>query len=358
MRRTHLITAAAAALALVGSTFAPANAADGTEVVGGLVTPLSVAVAQDGTIYVSQNFAGLLTAKAPGHDAEVVYEAEGKEVGAVSVDGTTVTFATTAMGGPQDTRLWTLNDDHTATEVADLWAHERAHNPDGGRKYGIRGLDRACKRAFNKHTSWMVGYRGIKESHPYASTTVDGTTYVADAAANAIFAVRDGMVSTVAVLPATTVKVTRKIRRSLELPRCAQGHDFKLEAVPTDVEVGPDGNLYITSLPGGPEVPAMGANGSVYRLVPSTGAVSAVQPGGLVTPTGYAVGPTGTSYISMIFASTVLSVPDGGAPAPFAEVALPGDVEYANGKVYVTVTDLMNDGSTGPAGQVLEFNAS
>ena len=67
---------------------------------------------------------------------------------------------------------------------------------------------------------------------------------------------------------------------------------------------------------------------------------------------------SGTAYISMLFASTVLGVPFGGAPAPFAEVMFPGDVEYANGKVYVTVTDLMNDGSSGPAGQVLEFNAS
>ena len=33
----------------------------------------------------------------------------------------------------------------------------------------------------------------------------------------------------------------------------------------------------------------------------------------------------------------------------------PGDVEVSDGSVYVTQTDLTNDGSTPPAGKVLKF---
>ncbi|MFC6284957.1 ScyD/ScyE family protein [Nocardioides sp. GCM10027113] len=352
-RRT-LVPAAIAALALVGGLSAPAKAGVAEEpVVGGLITPLSLAIAPDGTVYVAQNFAGMLTRATPGAEPEVVYTAaEGTEVGAVSVSGGEVTFATSFMGRPQDTRLMRLGEGGSATEVADLWAFEKASNPDGGIRYGIVRLSESCKDRFGKGESWMLPYRGIKESHPYASTTVAGTTYVADAAANAVLEVSaTGEVATTAVLPATRVEITRKIRKALELPRCAQGKTYKLEAVPTDVEEGPDGNLYVTTLPGGPEIPQMGRNGAVYRIDVGTGSVRRVA-GGLVTPTGLAIGPDGTSYVSMLFASTILEQPLLGEPGTLAEVPLPGDVEYHDGRVYATVTDLMSDGSQPPSGEV------
>ena len=144
-------------------------------------------------------------------------------------------------------------------------------------------------------------------------------------------------------------------QKAAGLPRCARGAVFRAEAVPTDVEVGPDGNLYVTSLPGGPEDGSLGANGRVYQVSPSTGDVTRLPGPGLVSPTGIAIAPDGTAYISMLFAGLVMKVPFGGTPEVFANVPFPGDVDYANGSVYVTRTDLTNEGDTPPDGAVLEF---
>ena len=38
---------------------------------------------------------------------------------------------------------------------------------------------------------------------------------------------------------------------------------------------GPDGRLYVTSLPGGPEDPSLGARGAIFRVTPSTGSAKA-----------------------------------------------------------------------------------
>ncbi|HYF73491.1 MAG TPA: ScyD/ScyE family protein [Nocardioides sp.] len=356
MRRTPLIPVAVAAFALLGTALAPAaQAATPEVVVDGLVTPLSVAVADDGTVYASQNFASLITKAAPGAEPEVIFADEGqREIGALSITGDVLTFAATSQGGPAEAKVYTLSAEGQ-TEIADLWAYESSRNPDGSRTYGVGGLSKSCKADVpKKQRAWVLPYKGIKESHPYATAVAGDTTYVADAAANAIFAITDAGVSTAAVLPAAQIKITKKIRTAFKLPRCVQGKIVRTEAVPTDVEVGPDGNLYVTSLPGGPEDPAMGANGAVYQVNPTTHAV-VKQGSGLVSPTGLAIGADGTAYISMLFASTVLAIPLGGTPAPLAEVALPGAVEYAGGYVYVTETDLMNDGSTPPAGKVVRI---
>lgn len=358
MRRTPLIPAAATALALLATAFAPtAQAAPPEDVVGGLVSPLSVAVADDGTVYASQNFASLITKAVPGAEPEVVFADEGKrEIGALSITGDVLTFAATSQGGPASAAVYTLSAEGQ-TQIADLWAFEKAHNPDGSRTYGVTGLSKACKADIpKKQRAWVLPYQGVMESHPYATAVVGDTTYVADAAANAIFAITDAGVATVAVLPAVRVKVTKKIRTAFKLPRCAQGKIARTEPVPTDVEVGPDGNLYVTSLPGGPEDPAMGANGSVYRIVPGTRAVTKVG-GGLVSPTGLAIGPDGTAYVSMLFASTVLAIPLGGEPAPVAEVPFPGDVDYHDGSLYITETDLMSSGGD-PAGKVVRLSVA
>lgn len=358
MRRTPFIPVAVAALSLLATALAPAaNAAPAEEVVTGLVTPLSLAVADDGTVYVAQNFAGMLTKASPGEEAEVIHTDEaGREVGAVSVEDGTVTFATTALGGPQDARVWTLDAGGDPTMLANLFRFEKRNNPDGKRRYGILGLDRSCKSKFTKRNRWLLPYKGIIESHPYASNVDgNGVTYVADAAANAIFGISDaGKVSTLSVLPPTKVTVTGKFRKSMNLPRCAKGRTMRLEAVPTDVELGPDGDLYVTTLPGGPEDPSLGANGRLYKISPSTGATRRLT-GGLVSPVGLAIAPDGTAYVSQLFASSIVEIPVGGDPVPYAEVPFPGDVEVSDGYVYATETDLTNEGGA-PAGKVLRWS--
>ena len=49
--------------------------------------------------------------------------------------------------------------------------------------------------------------------------------------------------------------------------------------MPTDIEVGPDGQLYVTSLPGGPEDGSLGLNGRVLKINPATGKVSTLVEG-------------------------------------------------------------------------------
>lgn len=342
--------------------FAPAaNAAVEETVADGLITPLSLAVSEDGTVYASQNFAGMLSKAVPGGEQSVIYtDGAQREVGAVSVTGTDVTFATTGGTRRNPTAdLYRLADGAEApTHVADLYAYEEANNPDGGRTYGLKARKSCIKKQPKQIRRAIRPYKGIVESHPYATALGEGVTYLADAAGNSILAIEDdGTVSTVATLPATKVKVNRKIKRAFGLHKCARGKILRVEGVPTDVEIGPDGNLYVTSLPGGPEDPAFGANGSVYRFDPATGARAKLA-GGLVSPVGIAISPTGDAYISMLFASTILKVPFGGSPETFAEVPLPGDVEFSNGFVYATQTDLMNDGSQAPAGKVLRWDTA
>jgi len=117
--------------------------------------------------------------------------------------------------------------------------------------------------------------------------------------------------------------------------------------------MGPDGNLYVTSLPGGPEDHSLGLNGAVYQVNPTTGAV-AKSAGGLATPTGLAIGPTGTAYISLLGPGLIMQQPFGGEPSVFAEVPFPGDVEVIDGYVYATETNLIGSNENG--GRVLRWS--
>ena len=357
MRRTPLIPVAAAALSLLATAFAPAaNAVDPTPVADGLVSPLKVAVADDGTVFVTQNFAGLLTEVTPGGDPTVIYADEAqREIGGVSVSGDVVTF--TATGGPTDSAVYTYTPDGEGwaqDELADTGAYEKAYNPDSQRTYGILGLSKSCKRSIPKDMrEGLVAYKGGLDSHPYATTTLGDVTYVADAAGNDILAIdADGNISTVALLPQVKAKVTKSVRAEWGLPKCTKSKMFKGEPVPTDIEVGPDGNLYVTTLGG-----ALGESqpvGSVYRISPSNGQVTLLQ-GGLMTPTGLAIAPDGTAYVSLLFPGIVMQQPLGGEASQLAAVPFAADVELGFGGVYVSSADLGNDGSTPPAGQVLLF---
>lgn len=355
-RRAYAAPLAALSAALLGFTLiSPADAGvpAGNEEIGSLITPLSVAVDNDGTIYVSQNFAGILTKQAPGGSPQTVFTAaNGGEVGAVSVQSGVVTFGTTVGDETNHTgRLWQKAGNAPAALLLNTTKYEQKHNPDSIYNYGVFRITKACRA---KAPDMLAKYAGHVDSHPYSSAMDGDTTYLGDAGGNDILKITDAGASTVAVLPPTRIKLTAARQKALGLPRCARDGVFRAEAVPTDVEVGPDGNLYVTSLPGGPEDPSMGANGRVYKVDPATGDVTKMA-GGLLSPVGIAISPTGTAYVSLLFAGVVLKQPQGGTPSLFAQFDAPGDIDYANGKVYVTRTDLMNDGSTPPNGAVLSF---
>jgi hypothetical protein len=347
-RALTILAASAAAIALAATPAAAHGSKDprppsSETITSGLVSPLSLAVGPKGTTFVSQNFIGQLTAVDRRGEQSIIHESDdGAEVGAVSYDDGVVTFA---ESGAEFT-LHRLKVDKLgaprgkAREVADLGAYEESKNPDGDAIYGFRKLPSSCAAQFPPE--FPASYPGIVESHPYASTSHRGTTYVADAAANAILSVDSrGKIRTVAVLPAQPVTISAEVAEAQGLPGCVAGHKYWFEPVPTDVEVGPLGMLYVSLLPGGPEDPSLGARGSVVVVSPWSGRSHTVAKD-LLAPTGIAVDRWGTIYVAELFGGKITK-PGWRGNSTVVSVPLPGDVELDGSKLLATVNVLSED---------------
>lgn len=206
--------------------------------------------------------------------------------------------------------------------VADLWAFEKAHNPDGQ----------------------------LLDSHPYGLTVAaDGYVYVADAAANALLRVNPttGAVSLVAAFaglpgpfanparqgakemdPVPTAVVAKDgaffvsllsgapfLRGAAKVVRVREGkvEDYATGATMlTDLQEGPDGNLYAVRF----------AETGERGPMPNTGAVLRVRPGGfevvvegLSFPTALAFAPSGDLYVTV----NGVGAPGSGAVLRFAK---------------------------------------
>lgn len=355
----RLVATCAAALAAVATTIAPdatatAPAPEPPKVlVKGLLSPLSVDVTNKNAVVYSANFAGELYVRRPGEKPKLLFRSKKqREVGAIAADRSGVWFV---HGADLMRRTWRGE----VSRVADLGAFEAEENPDGDVTYGAPTLSEDCV------AEWPTGdgvpppaYDGIVESHPYGTAAAGRPAYVADAAGNTILRVRrDGTVRTVAVLPPVAVEITAEIADQHGLPECAVGHDYNFEPVPTDVEVGPDGLLYVTSLPGGPEdgtVP-----GSVFTVDPATGEVAQLATG-LISATGLDVAPNGVVFVSELFAGRITRIPaDGGEPRTFVEAPLPAAVEVKGRHLYATLNVLSGlSGQPGdvPAGKVVRYS--
>ncbi len=340
----HRSLLAVAGLALVGSSLAvtPAVAAETkgdppTVLARGQVSPLSLDVSPRGTVWYSQNFAGLLMRIRPGGEPKVVAGTRnGKELGAVSVNNGRVTFATTGSKG--GTALMVRRPGGKIVKLANLSGYEKRKNPDAGAEYGITtGLDQSCADQWPVNQIGPPSYTGIVESHPYSTVTMKGKRYVADAAANAILRVRrDGKITTAAVLPPQPVEITAEAAEATGIPECAVGETYAFEPVPTDVERGGDGMFYVTLLPGGPEDPSLGARASVLRVDPSGGS-SEVVADGLLSATGLAVARNGDIYVAELFGNRIRRIPAGTDHAVrWRTSTMPGDVEFADGRVWAT----------------------
>lgn len=341
----------------------------------GLVSPLQVAVTDHGTAYVTQNFAGQLLRIERGDDPEVVYTAAaGRQVAGVSVSGRSVKFLLIEGGQQGITGAWLmkLRRDGTARELADLLEHEEENNPDQITTYGFRKIGRSCLARWPEKTHGPARYKGVVESNPYATTQVGKWTYVADAAANAILAVSPwGDVHTVAVMPAIPFRITAAVAADLGLHRCFIGKRYWFEFVPTDVELGDFSTakedddderwakhrkapvLYVSSLPGGPESPALGARGGVFKVVVGSGHVRRVV-SGFLGATGLAVGPGRALYVAEMFGNEISRVTfrDGRPKVrTVATPTTPGDVEAGGRWLYATV-DVLSDP---PAGQLVKY---
>jgi hypothetical protein len=157
---------------------------------------------------------------------------------------------------------------------------------------------------------------------------------VADAGGNSLVRVEDGQVSTLAVLPPVPMEISAGLAGAFGLPDCVIGTDFQLDPVPTDVEVGPDGMLYVSSLPGGPEDGSIMGLGGVFRVDPWTGSVQRVA-SGFTGATDLAVTKDGTIYVTEFFVGSVSKVVAGAREEVVSFPAPPLSIEQHKGMLYV-----------------------
>jgi hypothetical protein len=332
----------------------PVTAGTPATLTSGLVSPLSLEVDKGGVAYVSENFAGLVTRVNPhGHTSNIA-STKGLETSAVSTRNGTVYWAETAQDHSSSVLMSRDRHGHVR-QIADLWAHENSTNPDQINHYGFEGLDAACLAQFPPAGPMMnaASYNGIVDTHPYSSLALHHAIYVADAGANAILRVGyDGTVSTVAVLkPTAPIFVTAEIAKGAGFPACSVGHNYRFEPVPTDVELGPDGWLYVTSLPGGPEDASLGARGTVQKVNPHNGHIKIVARG-FVGATGLAISGKGTIFVAELFGGQngagQVSVVKRGAKTgtPLIKLSQPAAIELLGTKLYVT-TDVLSETGAG-----------
>ena len=351
MRIPVIGIAMAAAIALTAATPALAAQPDGTPSTRaeGLISPLGLAIDASGRAYVSQNFIGVLSLVDKKGQSTPLVATQGDEVSAPAVDGATVYYVIT---NGDHTSAWLMSmTDGVETPVADIAGYEAAMNPDSVNTYGFSDLSADCEEEFVPFPPFpplgMPNYQGIVDTHAYGATVAGGDVYIADAGANAVLKVdAEGVISTVAVLPpAAPITVTAENIGEAPWPACVYGHDYRAEPVPTDVEMGPDGLLYVTSLPGGSEDPTLGPRGVVYSIDPGTGETNLVATG-FGGATGIAVASNGTLYVAELFGGPVgagqvaVVAPGASSATSVIELSMPSAVSVRAETLYVTTDSL------------------
>jgi hypothetical protein len=279
---------------------------------------------------------GLLTKVANGRQTTLV-KVNGGEVAGVSVQHGRVSYTTSSrafVGARQLTSGGSVS-------IGNTLAFEKSHNPDGKVHYGFQGLSASCIKQLPPSPEGPRPYTGIIDSHPYSILDTGAKRFIADAAGNDILQVTPSGLKTLAVLPTTPVPVSAAAAKANHLPACVAGHTYLFEAVPTDVELGPDGLLYVSALTAASEI--TGASGAVYTVNPNTGAVRTLATG-LAGATGVAVTGNGTVYVAELFGNRISRLVNGHAQ-PFLKVGSPADVEWDQsttpGSLYAS-TDVFN----------------
>jgi hypothetical protein len=346
--RGRLAIIAMLLIGLLGSA-APAGASQGgtkvkvREIATGFVGPLGLAV-HGGTIYVAEAFAGRLTTfkERKPDQRTTAYQLQGEGfLPGVAVGGSKHRVVFTAS--QEDGTLNKLGRNGSATMLASLKSYEAANNPDAGQTYGFLELSDECRGQLPEFLQQPYG--GIVDSNPYG-VAIDkkGNYLVADAAGNTIVKVshRGKEVSTVAVLPPVEQVITQDVIDAMaanpefpiELPPCALGATYTGEFVPTDIEIGPDGHYYVTSLPGMPEAPGAG---SVWKIHRSKGTAQMIA-SGFSGAVDLAVARDGTIYVAELFAGQISKVSRRGKVSTWVTLDSPGAVEITRGGTLYATT--------------------
>lgn len=333
-RIRRLVAVAAVTPLLMSGLVGTASAGGGpapNPLATGLVGPLGISVTERGDVLVAQAFIGTVSS-VDKHGEVTDLVTEFAFTPGVADDG----HVLYTSAGPAGVFLKSVAPDGTTSILADLLNHEITQNPDGGQQYGFSEISDDCA------AQWPAAfgppqYSGIIDTNPYAIATTKDHVYVADAAANAILSIDgSGTVNTVAVLPPQPAVVNQDAIDGLGLPQCTLGLTYNFEPVPTDVELH-GGSLYVTTLPGGPEDPSAGARGGVWTVDAASG--DATQIGsGLAGATDLAVSPSGTVYVTELFAGSVTMVTPSGN-TPIANLDAPVAIEWAKGRLYIAAGD-------------------
>jgi hypothetical protein len=214
-------------------------------------------------------------------------------------------------------------DGSQVTEVANLWNLERDQNPGGF----------------------------IQEAHPYGlAAGPDGNLWVTDAGANDLLKVNPatGQVDVVAVFAGVPSP----------LPNEARGGAMEADPVPTGVAFGPDGNAYVSLLPGFPFLP-----GSAKVVKVTSGGQVSDYATGLTMLTDLRSGPDGNLYAVQIGVFTeqgptpnsgaIIRVKEGDASeVVLSGLSFPTSVDFnAAGDAYVTINGIGAPGS----GEVVKY---
>jgi hypothetical protein len=159
-----------------------------------------------------------------------------------------------------------IDDEGGYSIVADLAEFEAVNNPDGS---------------------------DPPDSNPYGIAWDGQDLIVADAGANNVLRVSlDGEVELVAVLP----------QRMVDAPPFIPADQIPMESVPTNVEVGPDGNYYVTELTGFP----FPVGGAVVHQITPDGDVS-VYAEGFTNLGDLAIDADGNIWVLEILAGGLLN---------------------------------------------------
>jgi hypothetical protein len=250
--------------------------------------------------------------------------------------------------GPQDVAFQGLGNGYVTIGLGGAPENRESYFGDAGSHYGrLVRFNPSGKVRFNEDIAEYElennpdGF--VPDSNPFGMAAVPGAVIIADAGGNDLLKVAaNGTISTLAVFP------------TFPKPPGLPGPP-NVQAVPTSVAVGPDGDYYVGQLTGFPFIPG---TANVYR-VPTEGGTPEVEYSGFTNIIDLTFGPDGSLYVLEI-ASTgipnfgtgrlVRIAPDGTQSTVVGSLFAPGGVAVGtDGAIYVTV------GSITPAGAVLKI---
>jgi hypothetical protein len=345
---TAAVAAVSGALALSATLTSPASAKPSgagdnqRKLDSTVLAPFQVAV-RGGTVWWTDGFAGTITRLRNGQKQVILrVPAEG-----LAVKGRKLAYTTTPQN---DFSRLVVRQPGKRKKVVNLRRYERLRNPDGHVTYGIiRNYSQCAANFFNSQQPGTARYKGIKDSHPYQVEALpNGAWAIAEAAGNGILKVnKRGRISLIALLPRQPITFTRRMVDALGAPDCVVGVRYAFEPVPTDVERDRRGNLWVSTLPGGPESPALGARGSIYKIS-KNGHVRRIKTG-FLGATNLAVWKHRV-YVAELFGGQISTIRNGRI-VPAGKIANPVAVEATKRSLFIgQLAPMGQQGPTGPGG--------